>query len=372
MTKPGRLLEVIVAQLEAMVASSGLVVTSPAFLPGHMSGTRREVDVAITSDVGSSEALAIAEVRDRRRRQGVDWIEQVISKRRDIGADVALAVSSSGFTASAIRVGAEAGVRMWTLCERDPTEILSQVTKDNHHTGMGYVDRVVFRPIVDRAAWEAAVAAAGNEWVLRRVDTDSLLALRDLIVRIPDHIWAQATLSGGDRETIQCILQLPRSDGFDIEIRSGSVAVGLEGAYIEVETVIDRSFSYGPAYEYMRSDGLSFAYIMRHHPVFGDSPLIAQTGGETRWDEWTWVLSAGPLLVDVVSTQNSAIAATVRHYQGGLLLRRDGPPLTRIETTAVRRPGTTVRHEDWLSNDFVVLDDFARDPTSSHNVLDDN
>ena len=42
------------------------------------------------------------ECRDRKGKEDITWIEQLASKRDDIGADKAIAVSSSGFTSGAI------------------------------------------------------------------------------------------------------------------------------------------------------------------------------------------------------------------------------------------------------------------------------
>jgi hypothetical protein len=61
----------------------------------------REVDVALRSQVGSVDILVIIECRDRKRRQDVTWIEQLASKRKDVGADRAVTVSANGFSKGA-------------------------------------------------------------------------------------------------------------------------------------------------------------------------------------------------------------------------------------------------------------------------------
>lgn len=76
-------------------------IRSPDYIKGRRSGQRREVDVSLRSRVGSVDVLVIIECRDRSKAQGVTWIEQLASKRGDVGADKAVAVSAAGFTPGA-------------------------------------------------------------------------------------------------------------------------------------------------------------------------------------------------------------------------------------------------------------------------------
>ena len=76
-------------------------IRSPDYIVGRLSGQRREVDVSLRSRVGSVDVLVIVECRDRSKAQGVTWIEQLASKREDVGADKAVAVSAAGFTRGA-------------------------------------------------------------------------------------------------------------------------------------------------------------------------------------------------------------------------------------------------------------------------------
>jgi hypothetical protein len=76
-------------------------IRSPDYIIGRLSGQRREVDVSLRSRVGSVDVLVIIECRDRSKAQGVTWIEQLASKREDVGADKAVAVSAAGFTPGA-------------------------------------------------------------------------------------------------------------------------------------------------------------------------------------------------------------------------------------------------------------------------------
>src|SRR5690242_10042160 len=91
--RPGRQLEMLVAHLERLCVPLGAEVRSPDRVRDRSSGHYREVDISIRARVGSAEALVIVECRDWKRRQDVQWIEQIIGKRDGVGADLAVAVS---------------------------------------------------------------------------------------------------------------------------------------------------------------------------------------------------------------------------------------------------------------------------------------
>ncbi len=99
--RAGRRLELLVQGLEQLLAEAPVEIRSPDYIMGRLSGQRREVDVSLRSRVGSVDVLVIIECRDRGKAQGVTWIEQLASKREDVGADKAVAVSAAGFTLAA-------------------------------------------------------------------------------------------------------------------------------------------------------------------------------------------------------------------------------------------------------------------------------
>ena len=101
MPRAGRSLELLVQALEQLLAGAPVEIRSPDFIMGRNSGTSREVDVSLRSQVGSVSVLVIIECRDRAKPQDVTWIEQLASKREDVGADKAVAVSAGGFSAGA-------------------------------------------------------------------------------------------------------------------------------------------------------------------------------------------------------------------------------------------------------------------------------
>ncbi|MFJ2830725.1 hypothetical protein ACIPC1_24705 [Streptomyces sp. NPDC087263] len=114
MSKAGRTLEELVATLETLLSGSAVEVRSPEYIVGN-SGSRREVDVSLRTRVGSVDILVILECRDRGRVQDIEWIDQLVGKREDVGATKAVAVSRTGFTAGAQTRAGQANIELRTI-----------------------------------------------------------------------------------------------------------------------------------------------------------------------------------------------------------------------------------------------------------------
>jgi hypothetical protein len=107
--------EKLIARIEQAMAPSGAVVTSPDRIPDKVTGELREVDVSIRYKVGTCPILVTIECRNRSGNEDVTWIEQIAEKKRSIGASMTLAVSSSGFSDSAIKKASVVGIEIRTL-----------------------------------------------------------------------------------------------------------------------------------------------------------------------------------------------------------------------------------------------------------------
>lgn len=127
--RKGRELEELVAALEAALAQSNLKVQSPEYVTGRHSGKRCEVDVSIRGKIGSTTIFLMIECRDRRDTEGVDWIEQVATKRQDVGADKAIVVTSADFSEGAKNMAESLGVGIRTL---------KQLEEGDTFTWLGY------------------------------------------------------------------------------------------------------------------------------------------------------------------------------------------------------------------------------------------
>jgi hypothetical protein len=99
--RAGRDLERLVAVLEELLRPAGLLVRSPDHIRDTVTGRPREVDVSIRASV-EGPVIAVCECRDRAGAEDVTWIEQVVTKARDLeGSPPAVLVSSTGFSDAA-------------------------------------------------------------------------------------------------------------------------------------------------------------------------------------------------------------------------------------------------------------------------------
>jgi hypothetical protein len=81
----------------------------------------RQIDVSIKK----VDVFNIIECRLHRNKQDVKWIEELIGRRMSLGADAVIAVSSSGFTAGAIKKANKYGVLLKDLVALSDEEIVA-------------------------------------------------------------------------------------------------------------------------------------------------------------------------------------------------------------------------------------------------------
>jgi len=181
MARKGRLLELVVERLEAFLAPEGVAVTSPELFYDDQGRLIGEVDVTLRGRFGSSEMLVGFECRDqpKRGRQGVGWIRELAQKRRDLGIDKMIAVSSSGFTGPAI-----------TLAERSRIDLLSIAPREDLHLPEWFrVVHFVFAldsnhlsgPIDIDTIPPISISGKGADLVLLQPDTREAVSLGEFI-----------------------------------------------------------------------------------------------------------------------------------------------------------------------------------------------
>jgi len=122
--RKGRELEELVASLEKGLNGTGIKVTSPDKICDKVTKKKREIDVSLKGNMGFHDMLAILECRKRKHKDDVTWIEQLATKRDHTGANLAIAISSSGFTEGARLKADFLGIRLRTVSEIDPQEIM--------------------------------------------------------------------------------------------------------------------------------------------------------------------------------------------------------------------------------------------------------
>lgn len=144
--KQSRLFELEYKELMEMFADESWEVKSPGYLIDQVTGKEREVDVLITRKVGEVERKIGIECRDRKRPQGIDWIEEFITKKNDIGLDIMILASSSGFSETAKIKAKHHGIIL-EAAERINSKLVkdcSEIAYFNNYYLYTYVERLVF------------------------------------------------------------------------------------------------------------------------------------------------------------------------------------------------------------------------------------
>lgn len=111
----GELFEELVAWISKSLHAAE--VTKNEKLNDIHTGRKRQIDVAIRIKNGPTDILGIVEARDRSRPVGVDYIEEVHSKKTSVGADFCVIVSNKGFYKSAVEKARKLGIRLFSLKE---------------------------------------------------------------------------------------------------------------------------------------------------------------------------------------------------------------------------------------------------------------
>lgn len=124
-SKEWREFEKLVARIERAASPRGAVVTSPDRIRDLTTGQMREVDASIRHKIGTADILITVECRKRGCKADDTWIEQLATKRQKIGAAKTIAVSSSGFTRSAIESAKHFGIELRILAAVSASDISS-------------------------------------------------------------------------------------------------------------------------------------------------------------------------------------------------------------------------------------------------------
>jgi Restriction endonuclease len=103
----------LVAMLTAL-SSEGATVHESVEVMEIASKASREVDVVAVGTVAGHQSIVCIECRDWKRPQDVQWVEQARTKFDDLGANVRVLVSSSGFTKLALKKAARHNIKTIT------------------------------------------------------------------------------------------------------------------------------------------------------------------------------------------------------------------------------------------------------------------
>jgi hypothetical protein len=125
MKNDGKSLEAFVATVEEILLPKGFTVTRGEKRFFESGEQEAEFDVVIVGKVGSATLNWLIECRDRPSQGAAEgsWIEQLSGRRSRFRFDKVTAVSTTGFTQSAIAAAKEAGIDLRTVADLDVATI---------------------------------------------------------------------------------------------------------------------------------------------------------------------------------------------------------------------------------------------------------
>lgn len=175
MPRKGRSFEKLIKLLEEL-GTSGLQIKSPDFIKDNITGQLREVDISIRGCVGTHDILVVIECRDRKIKQGVEWIEQISEKTKDIGANKVIAVSSKGFTVSAINKAKIRNIDLYTFKEVNSDNVINLV-KITHTYFCKNLKQFIFNLISDDTTKKLQIDLP-EEFLLREISEEDLMNIK--------------------------------------------------------------------------------------------------------------------------------------------------------------------------------------------------
>jgi hypothetical protein len=111
-SRAGRDFEELIARIERILAPNGAIIKSPDYILDLITNSLREVDISIRFQDNNESRLITVECRDRVGQQDTTWIEQLVTKQKDIGAWRTYAVSSGKFSKPAIKKANHYGIEI--------------------------------------------------------------------------------------------------------------------------------------------------------------------------------------------------------------------------------------------------------------------
>jgi hypothetical protein len=174
----GRSLELLVKRIREH-QSPEAIVRSPDFIADRDTGEMREVDIGVHVPREGGETFIAIECRDRKAVQSVEWVEQLISKKQSVGADVLIAVTASDFFRPARIKALKNGVLLARLSKKLPNEVAELAA--SWFITMRYLAPWVVNVELDLPLF----APINDDSLFRHKVVDRLLSLQELA-----QVWA--------------------------------------------------------------------------------------------------------------------------------------------------------------------------------------
>jgi len=186
MPRKGREREKLVAKIEQVLNGTDVEIKSPDYIVGINSKELREIDVSLRARMGSTSLLVILEVRDRGKKEGVSWIEQLAEKREDVQASKVVAVSTSGFSKAAQNTAAHLGIEL---------RVVEELTIESvaHWFPFSSIEAFFRSGVVQKLFLGIGASAdqVTKDFLLRSIKNDEKLLIRDNSQKSIKELWQE-------------------------------------------------------------------------------------------------------------------------------------------------------------------------------------
>jgi hypothetical protein len=203
-------------------------------IPGRKSKTSRDIDVSIRVNVGGYELLIAVSCKDHKRPVTLKEVGEFVDVVADVGANKAAMVASNGFSASARRRAAEAGVDLLRAVDTGHHEWRSYVTipaiARQHHVASFSLG---IHPKVPGSGWIDVKTKNWRDVPILRADGSVLGTVLELCCRR----WRQ--LADPKPPEVPQDFTLADEDTF-VDSRGGRTAVVLRG-----RVIVETNFRFG-------------------------------------------------------------------------------------------------------------------------------
>ncbi len=141
MDKEWREFEKLVARIEGALAPVGAVVKANDWIKNNLTGRKRQVDASIRYTVGTAPVLITVECRKRKAKQDDTWIEQLATKKRNLGAAMTIAVTSSDISEQAKKTASFYGIEIRRISEITQDEMLGWIKIKG-------IKQIIYHPLI--------------------------------------------------------------------------------------------------------------------------------------------------------------------------------------------------------------------------------
>lgn len=107
-----------IGRLYQVLENEECLITWNKKVPDPHTGNVRQIDIEIERPNGK---VCHVECRNRKSKQDVMWVEELLGRRQSLEVSEIMGVSASGFTEGAYRKAAAYGIQLWHLSHLDPS-----------------------------------------------------------------------------------------------------------------------------------------------------------------------------------------------------------------------------------------------------------